>query len=43
MQTAWKDYQDQNKQRFLDEMLELIRIPSISAKSENKKDMRACA
>ncbi len=43
MQTAWKDYQDQNQQRFLDEMLELLRIPSISAKSENKKDMRACA
>src|SRR6476469_8892977 len=43
MQTAWKEYQDQNQQRFLDEMLELLRIPSVSAKSENKKDMRTCA
>jgi acetylornithine deacetylase/succinyl-diaminopimelate desuccinylase-like protein len=43
MQTAWKDYQDKNKQRFLDEMLELLRIPSVSAKTENKEDMRKCA
>jgi acetylornithine deacetylase/succinyl-diaminopimelate desuccinylase-like protein len=43
MQTAWKDYQDQNKDRFLEEMLELLRIPSISAKSENKADMQKCA
>lgn len=43
MQTVWKDYQKQNEQRFLDEMLELLRIPSISAKSENKDDMRSCA
>ena len=43
MQTAWKEYQDQNQQRFLDEMLELLRIPSISAKTERKEDMRKCA
>jgi acetylornithine deacetylase/succinyl-diaminopimelate desuccinylase-like protein len=43
MQTAWKEYQDQNQQRFLDEMLELLRIPSISAKTENKEEMRKCA
>jgi acetylornithine deacetylase/succinyl-diaminopimelate desuccinylase-like protein len=43
MQTAWKDYQKQHEQRFLDEMLELLRIPSISAKSEHKDDMRRCA
>ena len=43
MQTAWKDYLDQNKDRFLEEMLELLRIPSISAKSERKDDMRTCA
>lgn len=43
MQTAWKEYQDKNQQRFLDEMLELLRIPSISAKSERKDDMRKCA
>lgn len=43
MQTPWSDYQKQNEQRFLDEMLELLRIPSISAKSEHKEDMRRCA
>src|SRR6476661_5811610 len=43
MQTAWKEYQEKNQQRFLDEMLELLRIPSISAKSECKDDMRKCA
>jgi acetylornithine deacetylase/succinyl-diaminopimelate desuccinylase-like protein len=40
---AWKDYQTKNKDRFLNELLELLRIPSISAKSENKKDMIKCA
>ena len=40
---AWKDYQEKNKDRFLNELLELLRIPSISAKSENKTDMEACA
>src|SRR6476620_6519151 len=43
METVWKEYQDKNQQRFLDEMLELLRIPSISAKSECKEDMRKCA
>jgi len=41
--TIWTDYQKQHQQRFLDEMLELLRIPSISAKSEHKEDMRRCA
>jgi acetylornithine deacetylase/succinyl-diaminopimelate desuccinylase-like protein len=40
---AWKDYQAQNKDRFLNELLELLRIPSISAKSEHKADMQKCA
>jgi len=40
---AWKDYQAQNKDRFLSELLDLLRIPSISAKSENKPDMLKCA
>ncbi|MBX3241359.1 MAG: dipeptidase [Chitinophagaceae bacterium] len=39
----WKDYQAANKERFLDELLDLLRIPSISAKTENKNDMIACA
>ena len=43
MQTAWKEYQEKNKDRFLNEMLDLLRIPSVSAKSENKEDMRKCA
>lgn len=40
---VWKDYQEKNKDRFLDELLQLLRIPSISAKSENKNDMLTCA
>lgn len=40
---AWKDYQEKNKDRFLNELLELLRIPSISANSANKDDMRKCA
>lgn len=40
---AWKNYQQQHKERFLDELLALLRIPSISARSENKGDMVTCA
>ena len=40
---AWKDYHEKNKDRFLNEMLELLRIPSISARSEHKADMTRCA
>ena len=43
MSQIWKDYQDQNKERFLSEMMDLLRIPSISAKSEHKEDMDKCA
>ena len=39
----WKDYQEKNKDRFLEELLELLRIPSVSAKSEHKEDMIKCA
>jgi len=39
----WKDYQEANKERFLAELLALLRIPSISAKSENNDDMITCA
>jgi acetylornithine deacetylase/succinyl-diaminopimelate desuccinylase-like protein len=40
---AWKDYQAKNKDRFLEELLELLRIPSVSARSEHKEDMVRCA
>lgn len=43
MSAAWKEYQEKNKDRFLNEMIELLRIPSISAKSEHKEDMLQCA
>lgn len=39
----WKNYQDQHQERFLQELLDLLRIPSISARSENKADMVSCA
>ncbi len=40
---VWKDYQEKNKDRFLNELLDLLRIPSVSAKSEHKDDMKRCA
>jgi len=39
----WKDYQTQHKDRFLSELLELLRIPSVSSRSEHKADMLQCA
>lgn len=32
-----------HKERFLNELLDLLRIPSVSAKTEHKKDMITCA
>ncbi len=43
MSNAWKSYQEQHQDRFLNEMMDLLRIPSISAKSEHKDDMIRCA
>ena len=43
MSQAWKEYQEQHKERFLNEMLDLLRIPSVSAKTEHKDDMLKCA
>jgi len=40
---VWKEYQEKNKDRFLQELLELLRIPSVSARSEHKEDMKKCA
>lgn len=39
----WKEYQEKNKDRFLNEMMDLLRIPSVSAQSEHKQDMQTCA
>ena len=38
-----KLYIEQHKQRFINELFELLRIPSISAESEHKPDMQRCA
>ena len=38
-----KQYIEQNKERFFDELFSILRIPSISAKQENKSDMVRCA
>ncbi|MGL6022382.1 MAG: dipeptidase [Chitinophagaceae bacterium] len=43
MQTLWKAYQEKHKERFLNELFELLRIPSISAKTEHKADVKSCA
>jgi len=40
---VWKDYLETNKQRFLDELLALLRIPSVSADSKYKEDVARCA
>lgn len=39
----WRDYLAKNKERFLKEMMDLLRIPSVSAQSDHKKDMITCA
>ena len=38
-----KQYIQDNKERFFEELFSLLRIPSISAKAENKPDMKRCA
>lgn len=40
---VWKDYQQQHQDRFLNELLDLLRIPSISADSQYKGDVARCA
>ncbi len=39
----WKDYLEKNKDRFLNEMMELLKIPSVSAQSKHNDDMKSCA
>lgn len=41
--TDIQQYITQHESRFLSELFELIRIPSISSKSEHAQDIRACA
>ena len=38
-----KAYIESNKERFIEELFSLIRIPSVSAKQEHKPDMTTCA
>ena len=38
-----KNYIEANKERFVDELFSLVRIPSISAMQEHKPDMERCA
>lgn len=40
---VWNEYLNENKQRFLDELLDLLRIPSVSADSKYKGDVARCA
>jgi len=40
---VWKDYLDQNKERFLEELFQLLRIPSVSADTKYKGDVANCA
>ena len=38
-----RQYIEQNRERFFEELFSVLRIPSISAKQENKPDMVRCA
>lgn len=38
-----KEYIEQNKERFFEELFSLLRIPSVSAKAQHKADMKRCA
>lgn len=40
---AWLDYQNQHSDRFLNELFDLLRIPSVSANSAHNGDTAHCA
>lgn len=39
----WKQYQEEHKERFLNELIEILKVPSISSNPANAKDMNTCA
>ena len=39
----FKNYIEKNKNRFINELFELLRIPSVSAESEHDSDVRSAA
>ncbi|GAA4468561.1 dipeptidase [Nemorincola caseinilytica] len=41
--SSWNEYSTENKDRFLEELLGLLRIPSVSADSKYKEDVARCA
>ena len=36
---TWQAYLDREQPRFVDELIEFVRIPSVSAKPENSADV----
>jgi acetylornithine deacetylase/succinyl-diaminopimelate desuccinylase-like protein len=40
---AWQDYQQQHKDKFLNELIDLLKIPSVSAVPAHNGDTAACA
>ncbi len=41
--TLWKNYLDQNRERFVSDLLEFVRIPSVSASADYVKDVEQAA
>ena len=37
------DYLTRNQKRFVDELCDYVRFPSVSAQPQHRKDMKACA
>ncbi len=41
--TAWQSYLEENQGRYVEELLEFLRIPSVSSLKEHKEDVQAAA